>query len=69
MEPITILIYVSTVVIAALWIFLSMVLYRAYSIMTKVDRIIEYIDHIKDTLRSWEAIPTKFIAKMLKKHF
>ncbi|EKE27857.1 MAG: hypothetical protein ACD_3C00142G0013 [uncultured bacterium (gcode 4)] len=67
MEPITILIYVSTVVIAAVWTFLSMTLYRAYSIMTKVERIVEYIDHVKNTLMTWEKIPMKFINKMLKK--
>lgn len=69
MEPITILIYVSTIVIAIVWTFLSISLYRISRILTKLDKIMDYADHIRWLLETWESIPVKFLTWILKKFF
>lgn len=67
MEPITILIYISSLVILVLWTYLTLVLHRVLRILNKIDRITDYIDHIRSLLETWERIPVKFITWLLKK--
>ncbi len=69
MEPTTLLIYVSTIVIAVVWTFLSIALYKLIRILDKIDRISDYVDHVRGLLETWESIPVRFITKMLKKLF
>lgn len=69
MEPITLLIYISTIVIAALWIVLTLVLINVLKILKKVNRILDYIDHVRWLLETWEQLPVKFLTKLSKKFF
>ncbi|MDD2566046.1 MAG: hypothetical protein PHZ26_05285 [Candidatus Gracilibacteria bacterium] len=69
MEPINILIYVSTIVIAVVGTLLSISLYRIAKILTKVDKITDYIEHVKGIIETWEQLPIKFITKLINKFF
>lgn len=69
MEPINILIYVSTIVIAVVGTLLSISLYRIAKILTKVDKITDYIEHVKWIIETWEQLPIKFITKLINKFF
>lgn len=69
MEPITILIIVSTIFIIIIWTLLSIILFKFLRIINKVTQIIDYIDHIRDLLQTWESIPIKFITKIIKRIF
>jgi len=48
---------------------LSIILYRVVRILNKVDRFLDYIDHIRDLLESWEKLPAKIIGAIIDRLF
>lgn len=42
---------------------LSLVLYRLFVILGRVERTLEYIDHIREVLQMWERIPFELLKK------
>jgi hypothetical protein len=45
-------------------ILLSLVLYRAFIILGKVEKIMEFIDQIREMLEMWERIPFEILKKL-----
>lgn len=43
---------------------LSLVLYRIFVILGRVERALEYIDHVRDILQMWERIPFELLKKL-----
>lgn len=43
---------------------LSLVLYRAYIILGRVEKTMEFIDHIREMLEMWERIPFEILKKI-----
>ncbi len=43
---------------------LSLVLYRAYIILGRVEKTLEYVDHIREMIAMWEQIPFEIIKKI-----
>lgn len=43
---------------------LSLVLYRLYIILGRVEKTIEFIDHIREMLEMWERIPFEILKKL-----
>lgn len=43
---------------------LSLVLYRLYIILGRVEKTIEFIDHIREMLEMWERIPFELLKKL-----
>ncbi|MDD2891880.1 MAG: hypothetical protein PHQ95_02855 [Candidatus Gracilibacteria bacterium] len=43
---------------------LSLVLYRAFIILGKVEKIMEFIDQIREMLEMWERIPFELLKKI-----
>lgn len=43
---------------------LSLVLYRAFIILGKVEKIMEFIDQIRKMLEMWERIPLELLKKI-----
>ena len=67
MEPISILIWVSIVFIIIIGILLTVILVRLVRILTTIDRILEYIGHIRDLIQMWETWPIELAKKFLSK--
>lgn len=43
---------------------LSLVLYRLYIILGRVEKTMEFIDHIREMLEMWERIPFELLKKL-----
>lgn len=43
---------------------LSLVLYRLFLILGKIERTLEFIDHIREMLEMWERIPFEILKKI-----
>lgn len=43
---------------------LSLVLYRTYIILGRVEKTMEFIDHIREMLEMWERIPFELLKKL-----
>lgn len=43
---------------------LSMVLYRTYIILGRVEKTMEFVDHIRQTLEMWERLPFELLKKL-----
>lgn len=43
---------------------LSMVLYRAYIILGKVEKTMEFVEHIRHTIEMWERLPYELVKKL-----
>lgn len=43
---------------------LSLVLYRMFLILGKIERTLEFIDHIREMLEMWERIPFEILKKI-----
>ena len=43
---------------------LSLVLYRAYIILGRVEKAVEFVDHIREMLEMWERIPFELLKKV-----
>lgn len=43
---------------------LSLVLYRAYIILGRVEKAMEFVDHIREMLEMWERIPFEILKKI-----
>jgi len=43
---------------------LSAVLYRVFIILGRVEKTLEYIDHIREILEMWERIPFDLLKKL-----
>ena len=43
---------------------LSVVLYRVFIILGRVEKTLEYIDHIRNILEMWERIPFDLLKKL-----
>jgi|GEM_PF-5564630 len=44
---------------------LIIALYKVIRILSKVEEVIGYIDHIREILEAWEMIPFNFIKKLI----
>ncbi|NCP76568.1 hypothetical protein GW819_00430 [Candidatus Gracilibacteria bacterium] len=43
---------------------LSLVLYRAFIILGRVEKTMEFIDHVREMLEMWERIPFELLKKL-----
>ncbi|MDD5198096.1 MAG: hypothetical protein PHN60_04540 [Candidatus Gracilibacteria bacterium] len=43
---------------------LSLVLYRLYIILGRVEKTMEFVDHIREMLEMWERIPFELLKKL-----
>jgi len=43
---------------------LSLVLYRAFIILGRVEKAMEFIDHVREMLEMWERIPFELLKKL-----
>lgn len=65
MEPTLLLVYILiffSVIIGPLMI---IALYKSIRILSKLEEVIGYIDHIRELLEAWEMIPFNFIKKLM----
>lgn len=44
---------------------LIIALYKSIRILSKLEELIGYIDHIREILEAWEMIPFNFIKKLI----
>lgn len=61
MEPITLLIWISIVVIAFLGIYLVLVLHRVLKLLRTVNTVTDFIDKFRDTKAITDKLPLKKI--------
>jgi hypothetical protein len=67
MPPLDILYIVLSVFVCILGTLTALILYRTYSMLDRVERILGYIDHVRSLVSGFEKVPTLFIEKLIEK--
>ncbi|MDD4530316.1 MAG: hypothetical protein PHO80_02060 [Candidatus Gracilibacteria bacterium] len=67
MEPMTLLIYVSTFIIAIVGTLLSVFLFKVIRIMNRIEHIVEFVERIQSYVEYLESWPVALIKKLFKK--
>lgn len=67
MDPVTILLWIAVVFSIVIWVLLTLVLIRLLRILTAVDRIMSYVDHVREIIQIWENWPIELGKKLLSK--
>lgn len=65
MEPTIILVYILIVFALIIGPLLVIVLYKAIRILSKMEEVISYIDHVRELIEMWEQIPFTFLKKIM----
>lgn len=69
MEPINILIYLSIFFLVITGPLAILVLFRLARILGRLDRVTEYVDHVRGLLEQWEQLPLKLLEGVFGKFF
>ncbi len=68
-DNVDILVYVSTFFVVVVGTLLSVTLWRVLNILGYVERTLAYVDHVREILSHWEAIPMKLLDRVLESAF
>ncbi len=65
MEPSLILTYILIVLSLIIGPLIIVLLYKAIQILSKVEEVISYIDHIRELVEMWEQLPLELLKKFM----
>jgi hypothetical protein len=65
MDPVTILLWIAVVFSVIIGTLLVFVLIRLLRILTALDRILTYVDHVRDLMQMWETWPIEIGKRIL----
>lgn len=65
MEPSTILTYIFIVFSLIIGPLIIVLLYKAIQIVSRVEEIMAYIDHVRELIEMWEQLPLEFLKKFM----